>query len=49
MSASYCEQQETVTVQNVCKRINDRNAIWSKVFNSIKPPLLCPIQKVDMC
>lgn len=43
---TQCEDLDTLAVPNVCHRLADQHALWTKVFSKIKPPLTCPFRKV---
>lgn len=43
-----CDVDDTFNVQNFCKKLTEKNALWSPLVANIKPPIKCPIQSVGI-
>jgi len=41
-----CEYFQTWTLTDLCPKLNDKNQIWSRWYDSFDPPMVCPIDKV---
>lgn len=46
LSVTNCQSLDTLTVNDICKRISERNRPWSKFIRQITPELKCPIKTV---
>lgn len=42
-----CEDLDTLATPNVCKNINNPNAIWSSIIKAVQPTLKCPLKAVN--
>lgn len=43
LDLTHCDLYDTYKVINVCARLLEKNALWSKYVTSVRPPLRCPI------
>lgn len=46
MDLTHCDGFDTMTVDNFCEKLTEKNALWSHLTSIIKPPLKCPLKAV---
>lgn len=44
LDLTKCEQEPNLNINEVCKKLKQKNVFYSIMFEAIKPPLACPIQ-----
>lgn len=46
IGSKNCEYYDTVVINNLCKLVGDKNAMWHPYLQAITPEITCPIKKV---
>lgn len=44
-----CEYFQSWTFTDLCKKLKEKNQIWSRWYSSYVPLMECPIDKVRLC